>query len=178
MGFRSLLSRIISKISGGAAKKRGRKKPVDYIRLFEGWLKPTKTPSTRNISKQGGHRGIAVGLGKKPVKLPSGRVLNRQTISDDEVEAFVYDQELLFVHSSNVGAVQYFPEVEKMMVEFLGSGMKGKSGGKTSAYLYSNVTIDEAISLAQAQSKGIWIWDNFRVRGSKTAHKKPYIKLR
>lgn len=96
----------------------------------------------------------------------------QRVLSGDEVYDFVHNSVIMFVHSSNVGAVQYFKEDQKLMVEFL-PGANGKPG----RYLYSNVTEDDAISFARAGSKGKWVWDNLRVRGSKTAHRKPYIKL-
>jgi len=63
---------------------------------------------------------------------------------------------------------QYFADEQKMMVEF-------KNG---SAYMYSNVSIGEATEFLQAFSKGSAVWTLFRVRGSKTAHKKPYKKIK
>lgn len=117
-----------------------------------------------------GNRGIAAGSLKKPdLERYAERVERGQEyIPVPEVEGFLYNEELLFVNSSNVGAVQYFPEDGKIMVEFLGG----------SAYLYSNITPEEARSFVNAQSKGGWVWDHLRVRGSRTAHRKPYLRLR
>ena len=117
-----------------------------------------------------GNRGIAAGSLKKPdLERYAERVERRQEyIPANEVEDFLYNEGLLFVNSSNVGAVQYFEQDRKLMVEFLGG----------SAYLYSNVSLEEAKSFANAQSKGAWVWDNLRVRGSKTAHRKPYSRIR
>lgn len=109
-----------------------------------------------------GHRGIALGHGSKPTDL------NRRVIASGEVAEFVYEGQPLFVNSSNVAMAQYHKDASKMMVEFLDG----------SAYLYSNISEAEAISFAQAQSKGIWVWSTLRVRGSKTAHRKPYQKIR
>lgn len=90
----------------------------------------------------------------------------RLTIGD--IEGFVYDQEPLFVHSSNVAVMQYFIHDRKMMVEFLNG----------SAYIYENVSEQEAIKAAEMASKGDFIWSYFRVRGSKTAHQKPYSRIK
>lgn len=90
------------------------------------------------------------------------------TLYNDVVAGFVYDQDYLPVHSSNVAAAQYFITDQKLMVEF-------RSGA---AYLYSNVTEQEAVQFATALSKGGFCWDVLRVRGSKTAHKKPYSRIR
>lgn len=77
------------------------------------------------------------------------------------------------VVSSNVQAAQYHPEDRKLMVEFIKK--KGKGGG---AYLYSDVSPAEAHSFITAASHGGWCWDHLRVRGSKTAHQKSFVKLR
>ena len=89
-------------------------------------------------------------------------------IESDEATAFVYDNELIFVHSSNVATLQYFLEDKKLIVGYLNG----------SSYVYSGVTEEEAIRFVKAFSKGAEVWDTLRVRGSRTAHKKPYMKLR
>ena len=53
------------------------------------------------------------------------------------------------------------------MVEFIG-------GGK---YLYSNISREEALSFATAQSKGSWVWDFLRIRRTKHGHRKPYVRI-
>ena len=137
----------------------------------------TRTPKVAPRKPVGmGHRGIAAGdLKQRQRKQEAGEapytpeeVGKWRTLPANITEAFVYEGELLPVHSSNVAAAQYHLADSKMMVEFLDN----------SAYLYSNVTLDEAIQFATAQSKGSWVWDVLRVRGSKTDHKKPFVKLR
>lgn len=137
-----------------------------FRRLFS---KAPKAPKVRIR----GHRGVAMGSRQKP-DLEAYRARLQQEhekISEDETEDFLAGGNLVFVHSSNVVAFQWFPEDGKMMVEY------GGHGKRSSAYLYSNVTQQEAQELITAQSKGSAIWDLFRVRGSRTAHKKPYSKL-
>jgi KTSC domain len=85
-----------------------------------------------------------------------------------KVDEFLYFGEFLFVQSSNVAVAQYFPEDQKLMVEFLNG----------SAYLYSGVGVEEARDFAEAPSKGEWIWDHLRKRGSKWAHRKAYLRVR
>lgn len=55
-------------------------------------------------------------------------------------------------------------------------GYKGDKGG-VSAYAYQNVSIDEALSLHAAGSKGTWVWDNLRIRGTVFGYLKPYFFL-
>jgi hypothetical protein len=81
-------------------------------------------------------------------------------------QRFVYEGQVVYVQSSNVDKVQFDLAGNKMRVWY------GDGG-----YEYSNVTVQEAISFIQARSKGRWIWSNIRVRGSKTAHRKPFRPL-
>lgn len=133
---------------------------------FSDWFK-RKKPEAPKVE---GHRGIAAEDLQNPnlTAYQERLAKGKEKIPSDEVEAFLQGVEPLFVLSSNVGMVQYHPEDQKLMVEFL-------SGG---AYLYSNVSLNEARSFATAQSKGGWVWDHLRVRGSKTAHRKPFVKIK
>ena len=89
-------------------------------------------------------------------------------LSTDSIEGFLHDEQILFVHSSNVAALQYFKEAGKLMVEYLNG----------SAYLYSGVSLPEASRFVSSASKGGEVWDTLRVRGSKTAHKKRYVRIK
>jgi len=116
-----------------------------------------------------GLRHVASGLGRVvrglfgPTHRTTGTPPSR-SVADD----FVYGGELLFVHSSNVAAAQYFWGEHKMMIEFLNG----------SAYLYSSVNETEAWTFATAGSKGGWVWDNLRVRGTVDQHRKPYERIK
>ena len=115
-----------------------------------------------------GHRGIAAGsLKEGEIDLSPENLAKRRLLVKEDAIGFL-EGEILFVHSTNVAAAQFFPLENKMMVEF-------KNG---SAYLYSPVSEEEAIEFLHSGSKGSYIWRVFRVRGSKTAHKKNYVKLR
>lgn len=118
-----------------------------------------------------GHRGIAAGSLKKPdLESYRQRVIAGTTdIPASEVEAFLNNEHVLMVHSTNVHSIQYFPKTNELMVEY--------DGGQ-SAYLYKDVSPLEALQFVQAQSKGGAVWDVLRVRGSATAHRKPYTKIR
>jgi len=137
---------------------------------------PTPKPTVA-----GGHRGIAAGsLKMRHERMEKGEapysgeeIKQWENLSPSQATEFVYDGQPLFVHSSNVSMFQYFPEDRKLMVEFLGKG-----GRPPSAYMYSNVTEEEAIEAVQSHSKGGFCWDVLRVRGSKTEHKKPYQRIR
>lgn len=89
-------------------------------------------------------------------------------ISDQEAADFLDGGSPLFVNSSNVRLVQYFAESSQMLVEY----------GNGHSYLYEDVTYDEAQAFVTAPSKGEWVWDVLRVRGSKTAHRKRYTHIK
>lgn len=114
--------------------------------------------------------------GRRRPALPARKGGSRGTggpaLDEEEVTDFLLG-ELLFVSSSNVAAAQYHPATGQLMVEFL-----AKARTPASAYLYDNVSEAEAENLARAGSKGGWIWDHLRVRGSATAHRKPFRQLR
>lgn len=160
---------VIGKIKGKIAAK------LNQAFGLRGKAPKPAPPNTKVV----GHRGIAAGSLKRRQKLAqqfyqgsgiapytAAEVAKWRNLGGETVQGFLEDEEPLFVHSSNVIMAQYFGVVSKMLVEF-------RSGA---SYLYSNVSLSEALSFAQAQSKGGWIWDNLRVRGSKTQHRKPYVK--
>jgi hypothetical protein len=94
---------------------------------------------------------------------------SKRLLSTDEVEGFVYAGEPLVVASSNVGPLaQYTIDTQQLMLEFLDG----------SAYLYDDVTPDEAFDFAAAPSKGEWVWNHLRIRGTKNDHRKPFRKIR
>lgn len=111
-----------------------------------------------------GHRGVAIGNTTDPDLRPE----EWETLSGGEVLNFVRKQIFLPVNSTNVRGATYFQESNQMLVEFKGG----------SAYVYSNVSEQEAINFAQAASKGAWVWDNLRIRGTKYGHRKPYRRIR
>lgn len=125
---------------------------------------------------EGGHRGIAAGdvppraraLAQGQVPYTEEEMDQWKPFSGDEVEAFLYNQEPLMVHSTNVSMAQYYIDDQKLMVEFLNGA----------AYMYSAITEQEALNFAQAPSKGTWIWDHVRVRGSKTGSRKSFVRIR
>ena len=160
---------VIGKITGKIRSK------LNQALGFKGKPPKPAPPNTRVI----GHRGIAAGSLQERQRLAeefyrgSGvapysaeEIARWQNLSGDEVYDFVNNETLLIVNSSNVASLQYFPTVQKLLVEFL--------NGK--AYIYSDVSQAEALQFATYQSKGGAVWDLLRVRGSRTAHKKPYSR--
>ncbi len=84
-------------------------------------------------------------------------------------------------HSSNVHSFGYDFEGAYLYVRFLGyiRGQRGVDGhaargGPGSLYRYAQVPPDEFLTLMAASSKGEWVWDNLRIRGTWSGHRKDY----
>jgi hypothetical protein len=71
---------------------------------------------------------------------------------------------------SNVYSYGYNSDTANLYVRFRNE----KTEGPGSLYRYSGVTIPEFRSLMSAASKGGWVWDHLRIRGTVTGHKKDY----
>lgn len=85
---------------------------------------------------------------------------------------FVYGQEVISFHSSNVTWAQYFINDRYMLVAF-----HGGSPPKPGVYRVSPISEAEAIDFARAFSKGIWYWDSVRIRGTRHGHKKNVSRI-
>lgn len=122
---------------------------------------PTAPITAKPIKFKG---GVQV---KQPGGIPTPSANGQVTPEQKQLEEFLYFEMWLPVVSSNVAAAQYQGGENKLTLEFLNGNF----------YQYSNVSTDEARSLALAGSKGGWVWDEFRVRGTVYGYKKPYIFL-
>ncbi len=83
------------------------------------------------------------------------------------------------VGSSNVHSYAYSADTGTLFVRFLdtikGSGMApSRRAGPGPLYKYYGVTPREFVSLHKAASKGKWVWDKLRIRGTKSGHRKDY----
>ena len=85
------------------------------------------------------------------------------------------------MRSSNVHSYGYDIETAYLYVRYLGyvKGQHAADGsplrsGPGSLYRYSNVTPEEFLSIMAAASKGNWVWDNLRIRGTWSGHQKDY----
>jgi hypothetical protein len=128
-----------------------------------------------------GHRGThATSLHMRQAKINRGESPYSQeemrqwrAIPSDEVEDFICNEQPIFFHSSNVNMAQFFRGEKKLMVEY-----KGKNDKPNSAYLYEDISEDEALSLVNSGSKGGWVWDSLRIRGTVYGTKKVYHRIR
>ena len=158
----SKLGNLKTKLGNLYSKLQGKPKPIP----------PTRIGST-------GHRGVAAGdLRRREAAnerfLAEGgttpwtaeEVAKWETLSPLQVDRFLYDFTPLVVNSSNVVSAQYYNDSNELRIQF-------KDG---SAYIYEDINTQEALEFAKAFSKGGWVWDYLRIRGTKYGHKKPYKK--
>ena len=89
-----------------------------------------------------------------------------EEISQSEFERFMNGEWVGFV-SSNVEAGVYYPDSLRLELQFHDG----------TYYAYYSVGADEAASLFRAPSKGGWVWDVLRIRGTKLGFRKPYVWL-
>lgn len=148
---------------------------LDRVRRLLGMKRPKVVPSQYlgkpklpphvPEGKIVGHRGVAAGDVADWLKVPAPTPY--VPIPWQEVDDFLNDQRVVYVHSTNVRAGQYLPDEGKMILEFL----------DRSFYEYDNISRQEAILFLTAASKGSWVWDTLRIRGTKYGHRKPYRKV-
>ena len=133
-------------------------------------------PQAPKLEITGGHRGIAAGsLKERHRRMAAGEqaytpeeVEKWRNVTKDEAEDFVNGGQPLFVHSSNVSHLLYYPETNQLQISFLNGH----------AYLYDNISKEEAQGFVTAQSKGGEIWSVLRIRGTRTGHRKPFKKIK
>ncbi len=76
--------------------------------------------------------------------------------------------------SSNVWAFGYIFNEGALYVRFADKDEDGRPIGPGPLYRYSGVTPDQFMNLLNAGSKGTWIWDYLRIRGTMAGHQKDY----
>lgn len=110
---------------------------------------------------------------KKPIDVLSTGV--GPSLESVTVDSFLDGHFFSRFSSSNVWALQYDRTHNSLFIQYMaGSGRKKHGPGIWFQYL--NVSLAEAKLIYNAASKGVFIWQNIRVKGSQTAHKKPFIK--
>lgn len=141
-------------------------------RLFGGRKKPAKPVRYGGTDRGAGHRGVA--RGSRPRNELGQPIYSAEEIgkweglTGTEIEQFLYDGKVITVNSSNVEAFRYDIEKKRLYVDYLdGSG-----------YWYDGVPEKIAERAMTMQSKGDFVWDYLRIRGTKTGHKYPYHKYK
>lgn len=82
------------------------------------------------------------------------------------------------VVSSNVHSIgmqaQPGARTGTLLIRFLGTQPNGRRGGKGPTYAYRDVPIELFRAFRTAASKGKFVWDHVRVRGTVSGHRFPY----
>tara|TARA_R110002110_G_scaffold412840_1_gene639282 strand:+ start:260 stop:1207 length:948 start_codon:yes stop_codon:yes gene_type:complete len=83
------------------------------------------------------------------------------------------------VSSSNVRSISFnfnfkSPHKSTLYVQFLGTNANGVRTGHGPLYQYFDISPDKFDAFRKAASKGGWVWDELRVRGSAVQHKVRY----
>ena len=97
-----------------------------------------------------------------------------------EAERWAHGGDWHEVDSSNVSRIAYNKLDGSLYVEFtnwLPGQPIGYIGGRGSVYRYHPVSISEAVDFYNSTSAGVWVWDELRIRGTWTGHKKDYALL-
>jgi len=79
--------------------------------------------------------------------------------------------------SSNVYAFSYDLDAHRLYVRFKDRAQKGEKQRPNAPgpiYAYYNAPLDLFMAMFNAPSKGIWIWDNLRIRGTISGHRYDY----
>lgn len=91
----------------------------------------------------------------------------------DDVMFIFFQQDYTDFESSNVFSFLYSRQDQKLTV-----GYKGRRGpAEIGYYEYRPISEEEARDAWRAISKGGWVWDKLRVRGTKCGHRKDYVFL-
>ena len=119
------------------------------------------------------HRGAALGS-SVPEEMDISEANQREWLhlSSEAVYHFLHDEAILYVHSTNVLWAKYQKDQQWLTLAY-----KDKRGRPKGIYRYSPISGDEAQEFLTYLSKGIFVWDKLRVRGTKTGHQKKAIKL-
>ena len=135
------------------------RQPEDEDEVAAGGMYPGKPGPDITL----GQLGAAPGDRNKPDYSDENKQ-KWQPLSPGAVTDFVYNGEVLYFHSTNVAWASYRVDTRELLVGY----KKGR------VYEYSNVNENEALMLAYAFSKGGFVWDHLRVRGTRFGFRKPY----
>jgi KTSC domain len=80
----------------------------------------------------------------------------------DDLDGFLHWGQEVAVSSSNVSSARYHRDTLSLVITYL--------SGDT--WVYDPVSPAEAEAFLLAPSKGRWLWDHVKVRGSRHAHQK------
>jgi hypothetical protein len=129
-------------------------------------------PSVRETFPFGIPKKTKAGKERRTVMLPTDS--RQRTFPADH--PIVTGRMVTDFSSSNVYGFSYDVENWYLYVRYKASGDKGSKtlSGAGSLYRYSQVSPKIFLAMLKAPSKGTFIWDNIRERGTVSGHKYPY----
>jgi len=169
--------------------KRGLAAAQQYLEELGAQVSWPGDPARKNLEGVGAdvrQRGSQYPFGRRPVDVPGQGTVLPLPMADSPLQRFPLDHpivtgEMVTARSSNVHSFGYDIESSYLYVRFLGyiRGNRGPDGrplrgGPGSLYRYRNVTPEEFLGLLAANSKGEWVWDHLRIRGTWSGHQKDY----
>lgn len=87
--------------------------------------------------------------------------------------------DMILVKSSNVHSIGYIwngrdPQRGTLKVRFLAKHTGAPSSGRGALYYYHDCPPQMFLAFHRAASKGKWVWDHLRIRGTVSGHQRPY----
>ena len=116
----------------------------------------------------------AVGTGRRPQPEPETRIGGERFPPNHPI---VTGQMVPSPESSNVHSFGYDSDQGALYVRFKRGEIKGsraRPSGPGSLYRYEAVQPREFLSMLETNSKGNWVWDHLRIRGTFSGHQKDY----
>jgi hypothetical protein len=86
----------------------------------------------------------------------------------------LFTGEMIPVNSSNVHSIGYDLAETRLKIRFLATGRNGKRSGAGPMYFYYQVPMRMFKRLRTTGSKGTWVWDHLRIRGTVSGHQFDY----
>lgn len=147
------------------------KSPAAPTRWNGGRVSPQPSPFTRRKPAPGQTAPLPLPGWEERVQ-PS-----RDTSDDDLLAGTMYDVESSNVHSIGMRIENPGDTKGQLLVRFLGQHEGGVRSGMGALYGYDGVSVHAFRDFQHAGSKGGWVWDHLRVRGTVAGHRFPYELL-
>lgn len=192
------LTRTLNALVGGVMNRPGNvttPEPTPFDRMVQQFAEQMQDFQREMAASRNGARNGSRGIrgrgqeaediepGPAPFHLGPAReriqigMQSRQYDSDDPV----FSGEMVPVDSSNVHSIGYIfnaanPTQGTLKVRYLQDkpGSHGKKSGPGPLYYYSPINPAVFDSFVQAASKGRFVWDRLRIRGTVSGHRVPY----
>lgn len=161
----------------GIAAMKARLEAIGYTVLPPGEAAPEVTGRGLPTERTAAKTKLPFGTPETTRRGKPRRVVDVQTVRGRrrfKVDHPAITGEMVPCQSSNVHSYGYDVEHGLLYVRFLDSLPGGARAGPGPLYQYSGVDAEEFDALHRAGSKGDWVWDHLRIRGTVSGHRKDY----